>query len=210
MKRRDCIRLLVVDDHQAFRMGLVAIVNECEGMQVVAEAGTGAQAIELYSTHRPDIVLMDLRLPGLSGVEATIAIRKESPLARIIVLTTYDGDEDIYRALESGAKAYLLKDMSKEELVEAIRAVHAGEHRIPPGIANRLAARMARPAVSPREIEVLKLVIKGKSNKEIASALDITEDTVKGHLKSVYAKLGVNDRTQAAVSALQHGILHLE
>lgn len=210
MKRRDCIRLLVVDDHQAFRMGLVAIVNECEGMQVVAEAGTGAQAIELYGRHRPDIVLMDLRLPGLSGVDATIAIRKEFPLARIIVLTTYDGDEDIYRALESGAKAYLLKDMSKEELVEAIRAVHAGEHRIPPGIANRLAARMARPTVSPREIEVLKLVIKGKSNKEIASTLDITEDTVKGHLKSVYAKLEVNDRTQAAVSALQHGILHLE
>lgn len=210
MKQPDSIRLLVVDDHQAFRMGLVAIVNENEGMQVVAEAGTGSQAIELCRTCCPDVVLMDLRLPGLSGVEATIAIRKEFPQCRIIVITTYDGDEDIYRALQSGAQGYLLKDMSKEEMVEAIQAVHAGKHRIPPNVANRLAARMGRPEITPREIEVLQLVVKGKSNKEIGADLGITEDTVKGHLKSVYTKLGVNDRTQAAMSALQHGIMHLE
>ena len=210
MKQPDCIRLLVVDDHQAFRMGLVAIVNEYNDMQVVAEAGTGSQAIELCRSCHPDVVLMDLRLPGLSGVDATIAIRKEFPQCRIIVITTYDGDEDIYRALQSGAHGYLLKDMSKYEMVEAIRAVHAGEYRIPANIANRLAARMGRPEITPREIEVLKLIVKGKSNKEIGAALDITEDTVKGHLKSVYAKLGVNDRTQAVISALQRGIMHLE
>jgi DNA-binding NarL/FixJ family response regulator len=177
---------------------------------VVAEASTGTQAIELCRTSRPDVVLMDLRLPGLGGVEATIAIRKEFPQCRIIVITTYDWDEDIYRALQSGAKGYLLKDMPKEEMVEAIRAVHAGEHRIPPNIAGRLAARMGRPEITPREVMVLEMIVKGKRNKEIGAALNITEDTVKGHLKSLFAKLAVNDRTQAAISALQHGILHLE
>lgn len=210
MKRPNCIRLLVVDDHQAFRLGLVAIVNEYSDLEVVAEAGTATQAIELCRTCHPDVVLMDLRLPGMSGVEATLAIRKEFPQCRIIVITTYDGDEDIYRALQSGAQGYLLKDMSKEELVDAIRTVHAGECRIPPNVASRLAARVGRPELTPREIEVLKFVAKGKSNKEIAQHLDITEDTVKGHLKSVFAKLGVSDRTQAAMSALQHGIMHLE
>lgn len=210
MKDKQCIRLLVVDDHQAFRMGLVAIVDESPDLVVVAEAGTGAQAVELCRNHRPDVVLMDLRLPGLSGVEATIAIRKEFPNCRVIVITTFDGDEDIYRALQSGAQGYLLKDMSKEELVEAIRKVHAGGHHIPPNVASRLAARVARPELTQREVEVLKLITKGKSNKEIGAILDITEDTVKGHLKSVFGKLGVSDRTQAAISALQHGILHLE
>jgi two-component system NarL family response regulator len=210
MKQRDRIRLLVVDDHQAFRLGLVAMVNEYPDLEVVAEAGTGNQAIELCRAFHPDVVLMDLRLPGLSGVEATLAIRQEGPQSRVIVITTYDGDEDIYRALQSGAQGYLLKDMSKEELVEAIRAVHAGQRRIPSNVASRLAERLARPELSPREIEVLKLIMKGKSNKEIGVALDIAEDTVKGHLKSVYAKLGVNDRTEAAISALQHGIMHLE
>jgi two-component system NarL family response regulator len=210
MKRPDRIRLLVVDDHQAFRLGLVAMVNEHPDLEVVAEAGSGSQAIELCRALHPHVVLMDLRLPGLSGVEATLAIRQECPQSRVIVITTYDGDEDIYRALQSGAQGYLLKDMSKEELVEAIRAVHAGQHRIPPNVANRLAERLGRPELSPREVAVLKLIMKGKSNKEIGVALDITEDTVKGHLKSVYAKLGVNDRTEAAISALQHGIMHLE
>lgn len=210
MKRPNCIRLLVVDDHQAFRLGLVAIVNEYPDLEVVAEASTATQAIELCRTCHPDVVLMDLRLPGMSGVEATLAIRKEFPQCRIIVITTYDGDEDIYRALQSGAQGYLLKDMSKEELVDAIRTVHAGECRIPPNVASRLAARVGRPELTPREIEVLKFVAKGKSNKEIAQHLDITEDTVKGHLKSVFTKLGVSDRTQAAMSALQRGIMHLE
>ncbi|HWI58116.1 MAG TPA: response regulator transcription factor [Bacillota bacterium] len=210
MKEPKRIRLLVVDDHHAFRMGLVAMVNEYPDMKVVAEAGTGTEAIALCRTSHPDVVLMDLRLPGLSGVEATLAIRKECPNCHVIVVTTYDGDEDIYRALQSGAQGYLLKDMSKEELVDAIRAVQAGQHHIPPHVASRLAARMSRPELTLREIEVLKSVTKGKSNKEIAQALSITEDTVKGHLKSVYGKLGVNDRTQAAITALQHGILHLD
>jgi two-component system NarL family response regulator len=210
MKQHNCIRLLVVDDHQAFRMGLVAMVNEHPDLEVVAEAGTGPQAIELCRACHPDVVLMDLRLPGLSGVEATLAIRREFPRCHIIVITTYDGDEDIYRALQSGAQGYLLKDMSKEELIGAIRAVHAGQHHIPLHVASRLAERMSRPELTLREIEVLKLVVKGKSNKQIAQDLDITEDTVKGHLKNVYGKLGVNDRTQAAITALQHGIMHLE
>jgi two-component system NarL family response regulator len=210
MKQPHPIRVLVVDDHQAFRLGLVAIVNENKDMQVVAEAGTGSEAIELCRTCRPDVVLMDLSLPGLSGVEATIAIRERFPQCRIIVVTTYDGDEDIYRALRSGVQGYLLKNMSKEEFVEVIRAVHSGEHRVPPNVANRLAARVGRPEITPREIEVLRLVVKGESNKGIAAALAITEDTVKGHLKSIYTKLDVNDRTQAVISALQHGIMHLE
>jgi DNA-binding NarL/FixJ family response regulator len=211
MKQDNRIRILVVDDHQAFRMGLVAMVNEYPDMQVVAEAGTATQAIDLCRTFRPAVVLMDLRLPGgLGGVEATLAIKREFPASSIIVITTYDGDEDIYRALQSGAQGYLLKDMSKEELVDAIRAVHGGGCHIPPNVANRLAARVGRPDLTLREIEVLKCVVKGKSNKEIAHELHVTDDTVKGHLKNVFAKLGVSDRTQAAMSALQHGIMHLE
>jgi two-component system NarL family response regulator len=210
MTQEQCIRLLVVDDHQAFRMGLVSIIEECPEMKVVAEAGTGDEAVRLCKNHLPDVVLMDLRLPGLSGVDATLTIRKECPQCRVIVITTYDGDEDIYRALQSGAQAYLLKDMSKEEMVEAIRSVHAGRHCIPANVASRLAQRFGRPEITPREIEVLKLIMKGNSNKEIGAALSITEDTVKGHLKALYGKLGVSDRTQAVIYALQHGIMHLE
>jgi two-component system NarL family response regulator len=209
MSQSERIKLLVVDDHQAFRMGLVALVNECPDMKVVAEVSTGPEAIASCRTAHPDVVLMDLRLPGMSGVEATLAIRNEFPQCRVIVITTYDGDEDIYRALQSGAQAYLLKDMSKEEFVQAIRTVHAGGRHIPSDIAARLAERIGRPEVTLREIEVLKLIMKGKSNKEIGAALDIAEDTVKGHLKSIYAKLGASDRTQAAITALQHGIIHL-
>jgi two-component system NarL family response regulator len=204
------IRIVIVDDHQAFRMGLVAIIEELGDMKVVAEASDGIEACALCRQHRPDVVLMDLRIPSLSGVEATLAITKELPNCRVIVITTYDGDEDIYRALQSGAQAYLLKDMSREELVEAIRAVHAGEYRLPANVAGRLAERMRRPEITPREIEALKLIVKGKSNKEIASSLSITEETVKGHLKNLFAKLRVNDRTQAAITALQRGIVHLE
>lgn len=209
MEKAQPIRILAVDDHQAFRIGLVAIVEEFSDMLVVAEAATGPEAIEACRHHSPDVVLMDLRLPGMSGVEATLAIRKEFPRTRVIVITTYDGDEDIYRALQSGAQAYLLKDMAKEELVDAIRAVHAGEYRLPPNVASRLAERMQRPEITPREIEALKLIVKGKSNKEIAASLSITEETVKGHLKNIFSKLQVNDRTQAAITALQRGIVHL-
>lgn len=210
MSQLDPIRILIVDDHQAFRMGLVAIVEDYPDLKVVAEAANGAQAIELCRSLRPDVVLMDLRLPGLGGVEATLAIKKELPSCGIIVVTTFDGDEDIHRAIQSGANGYLLKDMSKEELVEAIRAVHAGKYRLPPVVANRLAERMRRPEITPRELEALKLIVQGKSNKEIASALFITEETVKWHVKSLFVKLGVNDRTQAAITALQRGIVHLD
>ena len=201
---------MVVDDHQAFRLGLVAIIEDMPDMTVIAEASDGAHALEACRELRPDIVLMDLRLPVMGGVETTLAIRQTFPDTRVIVITTFDGDEDIYRALQSGAHAYLLKDMSKEELVDAIRAVHAGKYRFPPNVASRLAERMRRPEISPRELEALKLIVKGKSNKEIASALSITEETVKGHLKSLFVKLEVNDRTQAAVTALQRGIIHLD
>jgi DNA-binding NarL/FixJ family response regulator len=156
------------------------------------------------------VVLMDLRLPGMGGVEATIAIHKEFPDARIIVLTTFDLDEDIYRAIQSGAKSYLLKDTPDEQLADTIRAVHLGKQPLLPKVAERLAARQQRAELSQRETEVLQLLIKGRSNKEIGSALCVCEDTVKAHLKTLFAKLGVQDRTEAAISAIRHGIVHLE
>ena len=152
---------------------------------------------------------MDLRLPGMGGVEATIAIRKEFPDARVIVLTTFDMDEDIYRAMDSGAKSYLLKDTPEDELAATIRAVHAGEEKLAPKLAERLAQRQKRPELSQREMEVLQLLVRGRSNKEIASSLFITEDTVKAHLKTLFVKLGVQDRTDAAITAIRQGIVHL-
>ena len=203
------IRLLIVDDHPAFRAGLVALLADQKDLRVVAECGDGREAVELYRRERPDVALMDLRLPGLSGVEAILAIRQEFPDARVIVVTTFDSDEDIYRAIQSGAKSYLMKDMSKAEIVGAIRAVHAGQERLPPSIADRLAERRRRPELTLREMEVLQLLVKGRSNKEIASGLSIAEDTVKSHLKTLFTKLGVQDRTAAAVSAIRYGIVPL-
>ena len=203
------IRLLIVDDHPAFRAGLVALLADEGDLQVVDECGDGQTAVELYRRHRPDVALMDLRLPGLSGVEAILAIRQEFPDARVIVLTTFDADEDIYRAIQSGAKSYLLKDMSKVEIVGAIRAVHAGQDALPEGVAERLAERRRRQELTSREIEVLQLLVKGRSNKEIASDLSIAEDTVKSHLKTLFAKLEVRDRTAAAIRAIRLGIVRL-
>ncbi len=203
------IRLLIVDDHPAFRAGLVALLADEGDLQVVDECGDGQTAVELYRRHRPDVALMDLRLPGLSGVEAILAIRQEFPDARVIVLTTFDADEDIYRAIQSGAKSYLLKDMSKVEIVGAIRAVHAGQDALPEGVAERLAERRRRQDLTSREIEVLQLLVKGRSNKEIASDLSIAEDTVKSHLKTLFAKLEVRDRTAAAIRAIRLGIVRL-
>jgi DNA-binding NarL/FixJ family response regulator len=210
MTKGDSIRVLVVDDHPIVREGLIAIVERQPDMSVVAEASDGEQAVEAFRQHRPDVTLMDLRLPGMSGVEAITAIRREFPSARVIVLTTYDGDEDIYRALQAGAQGYLLKDTFREELLEAIRAVNEGKRRIPGGIATRLAERIGGNELTAREIEVLKLIVKGRSNREIASALVITEGTVKGHVNNILSKLGVADRTQAATTALQRGIIHLD
>lgn len=204
------IRILIADDHFVVRMGLAAVIHTQSDMTVVAEATTGSQAVEFFRQHRPDITLMDLRMPEMDGIEAITTIRREFPEGRFIVLTTYDGDEDIYRALQAGARAYLLKDMMRDGLIEAIRAVHAGQRRIPAEVANRLAERMNRTELTARELEVLRLIVEGKSNKEIAAKLFIAEGTVKIHINNILSKLGVSDRTQAATFALQRGIVHLE
>jgi len=204
------IRVLVVEDHNVVRQGLVALLNVVEGLTVVGEAADGLEAIDQFRKHQPDITLMDLRLPRLSGVEAIQRIRAETPQARFIVLTTYDGDEDIYRALKAGARSYLLKGMTSEDLVTTIRAVHAGKSHIPPAIAEKLAERMGAEDLTPREFDVLKEIVDGKSNKEIATALHVSEATVKTHINSLLGKLGVTDRTQAATAAIQRGIVPLE
>lgn len=204
------IRVLVVEDHNVVRQGLVALLKVAGDIEVVGEAADGIEAIAQFRKHQPDIALIDLRLPRLGGVDAITAIRKEAPHARFIVLTTYDGDEDIYRALKAGAKAYLLKGMSSEELMAAIRAVHAGKSHIPPAIAERLAERMGSEELTKREYDVLEQIVRGRSNKEIGTELDISEATVKTHINSLLAKLGVTDRTQAATAAIRRGIVSLE
>jgi len=203
------IKVMVIDDQAVVRQGFVALINTVSDMVVVAEGTNGQQAIELYRLHRPDVTLIDLRMPQLGGVEAFVAIRKEFRDARLIVLTTYDGDEDIYRSLQAGAQGYLLKDMFFEELEDAIRKVHAGSRRIPAQVAERLAERMAGSDLTGREIEVLEQIVAGHSNKAIAKRLTISEATVKSHINSILSKLGVNDRTQATTTALQRGLVHL-
>ena len=203
------IRLLVVDDHHVVRQGLVALLSIMPGIEVAGEASDGLQAIEMHRALQPDITLMDLQLPKLSGVDAILKIRAESPAARFIVLTTFDGDEDIYRALQAGAKAYLLKGMTVEELLSTIQAVHSGKTRIAPAIAEKLAERMSGQALTGRELDVLERIVRGRANKEIASDLNISEATVKTHINNLLGKLGVTDRTQAATVALQRGIVHL-
>ena len=203
------IRIMVIDDQAVVRQGFVALINTVADMEVIAEGINGQQAIELYRQHNPDVTLIDLRMPVVGGVEAIATIRREFPEARLIVLTTYDGDEDIYRSLQAGAKGYLLKDMFFEELETAIRTVHAGSRRIPAAIAERLAERMAGSNLTARELEVLELIVRGQSNKEIGASLKISEATVKSHVNSLLSKLGVTDRTQAATTALQRGLVHL-
>jgi two-component system NarL family response regulator len=203
------IRILVADDHNVVRQGLVALIKTVPDMAVVAEAADGVQAIELFRKHQPDVTIMDLRLPGMSGVDAITQIRRDFPSARILVLTTFDGDENIFRALQAGARGYLLKDMFGDELMEAIRTVHAGKTRIPAPIAQRLAERMGGPSLTNRELEVLKLIVAGNSNKDIGNELSISEATVKTHINSILSKLGVSDRTQAATTAIQRGIVEL-
>jgi DNA-binding NarL/FixJ family response regulator len=205
----DRIRIMVVEDHHIVRQGLVALLNTVPDMTVVAEASNGKDALDLFRQHQPDVTLMDLRLPKMSGVEAVTEIRKQFASARIIVLTTFDGDEDIYRALQAGARGYLLKGMFGDELMDAIRAVHAGKSRIPAVIAERLALRMGGSPLTTRELDVLKLIVAGKSNKEIGAELAISEATVKTHINSILSKLSVTDRTQAATTALQRGLVHL-
>ena len=206
----DSIRVLVVEDHHVVRQGLVALLNVVDGLEVVGEAADGVEAITQFRKHKPDVTLMDLRLPRMGGVDVIQRIRVETPQARFVVLTTYDGDEDIYKALKAGARAYLLKGMTTDELVATIRTVHAGKSHIPPAIAERLAERMGTEDLTIRELDVLEQIVQGKSNKEIGTELDISEATVKTHINSLLGKLGVTDRTQAATAAIQRGIVPLE
>ena len=203
------IRILTVDDHALLREGIAALVNaECD-MKLVAEASNGQEAIERFRLHRPDVTLMDLQMPGLNGIEAIIKIQSEFPNARIIVLTTYTGDVQVLRALKAGARAYILKGHVHRELLETIRAVHAGKKRIPPEVAAELADHAAEDELSPREIEVLRLIASGNANKLIADQLSISEETVKSHVTSILSKLGANDRTHAVTIGLRRGIIEL-
>ena len=209
MKNANPIRILVAEDHLVARVGVSTIVNLQPDMTVVAEAANGQQAIELYHAHLPDVTLLDLRMPILSGIEAAAAIHKEYPLAKLIALTTYGGDEDIRRALQAGVQAYLMKDILHDELLKAIRAVHEGQTYLPASVAAALAAQMPRPDLSARELQVLELIVAGLANKQIAYTLNIAEYTVKNHVKNILDKLAVQDRTQAATVAIQRGIIHL-
>jgi DNA-binding NarL/FixJ family response regulator len=204
------VRVMCVDDHRIVREGIAAIINRQPDMEVVGFAGTGEEAIELHRQLRPEITLMDLRLGAVSGLEATRAIRRADPTARIIVLTMSQGDEDMYRALEAGAASYLLKDTAFEDLIRVIREVHAGRQpAVSPEVKAGLAERAAKPALTPRELEVLELVRKGLRNREIAASFGIGEETVQSHVKSILAKLDAQDRTAAIDVALRRGILHI-
>ncbi len=203
------IRIIVIDDQAVVRQGFVSLIGTVPDMEVVAQGTNGQEAIDLYNEYKPDVMLIDLRMPVLSGVEAISAIRKTSPGARMIVLTTYDGDEDIYRSLQAGAQGYLLKDVFFEDLETAIRRVHSGSKQIPEKVAVRLAERLSGLELTGRELEVLEQIVAGKSNKEIGIHLKISEATVKSHINNILSKLGVSDRTQAATTALQRGLVHL-
>ncbi|HSY84138.1 MAG TPA: response regulator transcription factor [Gemmatimonadaceae bacterium] len=204
------IRVLTADDHPVVRTGIAALIANEPDMTVVAEATDGANAIELYGVHRPDVVLMDLRMPKIDGVTAIRAIVSSNPDARVVALTSYEGDADIYRALDAGACAYLIKDMLGEEMIGAIRQAADGKRVIPPSVANKLAEFTPRIDLTAREVEVLRLAARGLRNRDIARVIGRTEETVKVHLKHVMAKLGVSDRTEAVTVALQRGIIHLD
>ncbi len=209
MKKLNNIRILIADDHFIVRIGLVALVNTEPDMEVVAEAADGVQAVELFARHKPDLVLMDLRMPLKTGIEAASEIRSQSPAARVLMLTTFDGDEDIHRALEAGAQGYVLKSSTGGELIPALRAVASGQKWIPREVANRLAFRKMFEDLTPREVQVLQHLAKGLANKEIANVLSISEHTAKDHLKNILGKLQVMDRTEADTAAIQRGIIHL-
>lgn len=203
------IRVLVIEDHPVVRQGLVALLSNAPDIEVVGSAADGLEGIEVFNSLRPDVTLIDLQMPRLGGVEAIQRLRSEWPDARVIVLTTFDGDEDIYRAIQAGAKAYLLKGMEVEELLTTIRTVHTGHARVPSSIAEKLAQRVSSQDLTTREVDVLQRIVAGRANKEIANDLNISEATVKSHVNSLLGKLGVDDRTHAAVIALQRGIVHL-
>jgi two-component system, NarL family, response regulator len=204
------IRILLVDDHPMIRAGLAVTIEPEPDMTVVASASNGREALEQFRQHQPDITLMDLKMPEMGGVEAIRGIRAEFPSAKIIVLSTYQGDEDIYRALEAGAVTYLLKDMIADKMMSVIREVAGGGRPILPEVAQRLTDRMFKVALTARELEVLQHVAAGRRNKEIAGALNISEETVQGHVKNILAKLDVHDRTEAVAVAVRRGIVHLD
>lgn len=203
------IRILAVDDHALLRKGIAALIGAEPDMKLVAEASNGRQAIAEFKKHRPDITLMDLQMPEMSGIECIIAIRSDFPNARIIVLTTYPGDVQVLRALKAGARGYLLKGQVSKDLPDVIRAVHAGQKRIPPEVAAGMADHAADDDLSAREIDVLRQIAAGNSNKQIAALLSIAEETVKSHITNILAKLGANDRTHAVTTALKRGIIEL-
>jgi len=208
MKTSEPIRVMVVEDHAIMRAGLVSMIDREPGMTVVAEAGDGLRAVEEFLLHKPDVTLMDLRMPLMDGVEAIESIRKKFQNSRFIVLTTYDGDEDIYRALEVGAQAYLLKGMARNELFAAIRAVHLGLRYIPSVVAKSITSQI-RSDLTNRELDVLKLLAGGRTNKDIAASLGTTEGTIKSYVIHILDKLGVSDRTEAVTTAIKRGIIHL-
>jgi DNA-binding NarL/FixJ family response regulator len=209
MAANERIRVFVVEDHAVVRQGLISLLSSAPEIEVVGFAEDGRQAADRYASLMPDVTLMDLQMPVMSGVEAIRQIRQEVPAARFIVLTTFDGDEDIYRAMQAGAKGYLLKGMDIEELVQTIRMVDSGRGRIPSVIAEKLAQRVGSEELTSREVEVLERIVAGRANKEIGSDLHISEATVKSHVNSLLGKLGASDRTHAAMLALQRGIVHL-
>lgn len=204
------IRILIVDDHPAIRVGLAAMLGSQPQFSVVAEAGDVPGALSACEEHQPDVVLMDLRIPGGGGVDATLAIRQRWPLMRVLIVTTFDRDEDIHRAIQAGASGYVLKGLTSADLVAAVKTVHGGGKVLPPEVATLLAERMTRKNLSPRELEIVRLIVQGRSNKEIAADLGIGDESVKTHLRALFTKLGVADRTQAAIEAIRHGIVHLE
>ena len=209
MTEKNKIRVLSVDDHPLLREGIAAVINSQPDMLMIADAASGQDGIQQFRKHRPDVTLMDLRLPDMSGVDTTVAILAEFPEARIIMLTTFEGDVEIQRALEAGARGYMLKSMPPKDLVEVIRQVHAGKKRIPPQLAARLAEHMSDEALTVRELEVLRQIAEGNRNRDIGEKLFITEETVKVHIKHIMEKLGASDRTQAVAIAVRRGIVQL-
>ncbi len=209
MKAAGKIRVLCVDDHPIVRDGIAAIINLQRDMMLAGAAATGGEALEQFFKTRPDVALVDLQLPDMSGFDLIKRIKDKSPNARIIVLSSHEGDVDIQRAMEAGAQGYVVKGLVREELLETIRSVHAGKRRLPAEVAQKLAEHMADEPISPRELDVLSLMAAGKRNKEIAGALSIAEDTVKMHVRNILSKLQVNDRTEAVTIAIRRGIIHL-
>ena len=205
----DRIRVMVVEDHAVVRQGLIALLSSADDIEVVTSAADGVEAVKAHSQYKPHVTLIDLNLPRMSGVEAIAKIRANDPAAQFIVLTTFDGDEDIFRAMQAGAKAYLLKGTDIDEVLATIRVVYSGKNRIPPAIAEKLADRISRQELTSRELDTLERIVAGRSNKQIASDLKISEATVKSHINSLLAKLGADDRTQAAIIAVQRGFVRL-